>query len=132
MTKKPPANPVSVEDVAFFADCVRKWQHVLGLHDWRISVADKRSTRRAMAEVYKFDLNQRAASIRVGKDWAGEVVTPENLDKTALHEVLHIFFHEMLDLAARTEDEESIGSAEHRVINVLEVLLPMIPQGEGR
>jgi hypothetical protein len=126
MTKKPPANPVSAEDVAFFAERVRHWQHVLGLHDWRIAVAEKRSSRRAMAEVYKFDLNQRAASIRVGKDWGGEVVTPENLDKTALHEVLHIFFHEMLELSATTEDAEAIGSAEHRCINILEVLLPML------
>jgi hypothetical protein len=130
--RKPPQNPVTPEDVAVFADCVRKWQHVLGLHDWRIAVSDKPSTRRAMAEVYKFDLNQRAASIRVGKDWGGEVVTPENLNKTALHEVLHIFFHEMLELSATPEDTEAIGSAEHRCINILEVLLPMLPQGGER
>jgi hypothetical protein len=128
MTKKPPANPVSPEDAAFFGECVRRWQHVLGMHDWRIAVQERRASRKVMAEVSKFDLEQRSASIRLGKDWSGEAVTPEMLDKTALHEVLHIFLHELIETAkVDGQHDDVIGSAEHRVINLLEQLLPLIP-----
>jgi hypothetical protein len=127
MAAKPKPNPVSAEDAAFFGECVKRWQHVLGLHDWRIAVAERRASRKVMAEVAKFDLEQRSASIRLGKDWSGEAVTPEMLDKTALHEVLHIFLHELIEAARANHDEDAIGSAEHRCVNILEVLLPMLP-----
>ena len=127
MAAKPPANPVGEVDAAFFSDCVRRWQHTLGMHDWRIAVSEKRATRKVMAEVFRFDLEQRSASIRLGKHWYNEPVTPDSLNATALHEVLHIFLHELIETARLNQDENAIGSAEHRVINIMEVLLPMLP-----
>lgn len=124
---KPPVNPVTPEDAALFSDRVQHWRHVLGLHDWRIGVSPRRSSRKVMAEVAKFDLEQRSASIRLGKDWSGESVTPEMLDKTALHEVLHVFLYELIETAkVQDQPDDVIGSAEHRVINLLEQLLPML------
>lgn len=124
--KKTPPNPVTPEDAELFSDRVKHWQHVLGMHDWRIAVQARRSSRKVMAEVAKFDLEQRSAAIRLGKDWSGEAVTPEALDQTALHEVLHIFLRELIQTARANQDEDAIGSAEHRVVNILEVLLPML------
>lgn len=124
--RKPPANPVTPDDAELFSERVRHWQHVLGLHDWRIAVSPRRASRKVMAEVAKFDLEQRSASIRLGKDWSGEAVTPEMLDKTALHEVLHVFLHELIEKAKANQDEDAIGSAEHRCVNILEVLLPLL------
>lgn len=125
-SKKPPPNPVTPEDAELFADRVKHWQHVLGLHDWRIAVSPRRASRKVMAEVAKFDLEQRSASIRLGKDWSGEAVTPDMLDKTALHEVLHVFLFELIQAARANQDEDAIGSAEHRCVNILEVLLPLL------
>lgn len=124
--RKPPPNPVTPDDAELFSERVRHWQHVLGLHDWRIAVSPRRASRKVMAEVAKFDLEQRSASIRLGKDWSGEAVTPEMLDKTALHEVLHVFLHELIEKAKANQDEDAIGSAEHRCVNILEVLLPLL------
>lgn len=124
--RKPPANPVTPDDAEMFSERVRHWQHVLGLHDWRIAVSPRRASRKVMAEVAKFDLEQRSASIRLGKDWSWEAVTPEMLDKTALHEVLHVFLHELIEKAKANQDEDAIGSAEHRCVNILEVLLPLL------
>ena len=132
MAAKPPANPVTPEDAAVFGDCVKRWQHTLGMHDWRIAVAAKRSPRKVMAEVVKFDLEQRSASIRLGKDWSGEAVTPDALNATALHEVLHIFLHELIETSkVPNQPDDAIGSVEHRVINILEQLLPLIQGGKG-
>jgi hypothetical protein len=121
---KPPANPVSEEAAGKFAAYVSTWREVLSLGDWRIAVSEKRSSRKVMAEVVKFDLEQRSATIRLGKDFGAVPVTDENLKETALHEVLHVFLYELVMTAIEEgEDTNKVGSAEHRVINVLERLL---------
>lgn len=118
--RKKPENPVLQEHAEKFAACVVFWADVLGLSDWRIVVSDVRSTHKVMAEVYKFDLEQRSATIRLGKTFGREEVTDRSLSDTALHECLHIFLYELLQFARENKCEEDIGSAEHRVINVLE------------
>jgi hypothetical protein len=121
---KPPANPVSQEAADKFAAYVSNWREVLSMGDWRIAVSEKRATRKVMAEVVKFDLEQRSATIRLGKDFSNTPVTDHNLNETALHEVLHIFLHELITVAqADGVDPDTLSSAEHRVINVLEKLL---------
>lgn len=119
-----PANPVSEEAAAKFAAYVATWREVLSLGDWRIAVSEKRSTRKVMAEVVKFDLEQRSATIRLGRDFGAVQVNEETLKETALHEVLHVFLFEVISTAMEEgEDSDRLGSAEHRVINVLEKLL---------
>lgn len=121
---KPPANPVSQEAADKFAAYVANWREVLSLGDWRIAVSEKRANRKVMAEVVKFDLEQRSATIRLGKDFSHTPVTDHNLNETALHEVLHIFLHELITVAqAEGVDADTLSSAEHRVVNVLEKLL---------
>lgn len=107
--------------VAYFDECVAKWQQVLSLADWRIERGSKMA-KNAMASV-EFDIPARLATYRIG-DFGAEAITPESLCKTALHEVLHIFLHDLLSVASdgRSTDEQ-LESAEHRVINVLEKLL---------
>lgn len=119
-----PANPVSEEAAAKFAAYVATWREVLSLGDWRVAVSEKRSTRKVMAEVVKFDLEQRSATIRLGRDFGAVPVNEETLKETALHEVLHVFLFEVISTAMEEgEDSDRLGSAEHRVINVLEKLL---------
>jgi hypothetical protein len=117
-------NPVNEEGAAKFAAYVATWREVLSLGDWRIAVSEKRSSRKVMAEVCKFDLEQRSATIRLGKDFGNVPVNEETLKETALHEVLHIFLYELVQTAMdEGEDSNKVGSAEHRCINVLEKLL---------
>jgi hypothetical protein len=124
MSKKPPANPVPPEALGKFADYVAYWQGVLCLGDWRINVSATWSRRDVMAELFRVDLEQRQATIKLGKDFGGTPVTDESLRETALHEVLHIFNHELIETAkVADQPEDTIRSAEHRMINVLERLL---------
>lgn len=119
--KKPPVNKVTDEHAAQFAAAVVFWCDVLGLHDWRVTVSEIRSTRSSvMAEVYKFDLEQRSATIRLGKDFAHNPVNERVLSELALHECLHVFLHELIQFSRENLNGEDIASAEHRVINVLE------------
>jgi hypothetical protein len=109
------------EQAELFAQSVQKWQQVLSLGDWRIEKGLK-PAKAAMASV-EFNQGARLATYRLG-DFGAEKITPDSLDKTALHELLHIFLHDLMDVATdpKSSDEE-IEMQEHRVINLLENLL---------
>ena len=109
------------KDAELFAQSVRKWQQVLSLGDWRIEKGIK-PAKQAMASV-EFNQTARLATYRLG-DFGAEKITPESLDKTALHELLHVFLHDLLCVATdpKSSDEE-IEMQEHRIINLLEHLL---------
>ena len=109
------------EHAQLFAQSVKKWQQVLSLGDWRIEKGSK-PAKQAMASV-EFTPNARLAVYRLG-DFGAEKITPESLDRTALHELLHIFLHDLMVVSQdpKSSDDE-IEMQEHRVINLLENLL---------
>jgi len=115
------ANIPTPQDAALFAQNVKKWQQVLSLGDWRIEKGIK-PAKAAMASV-EFTPTARLAVYRLG-DFGAEKITPESLDRTALHELLHIFLHDLMSVATDPKSsDEDIEMQEHRVINLLENLL---------
>jgi len=76
----------------------------------------------SMASV-EFTPAARLAVYRLG-DFGAEKVTPESLDQTALHELLHVFLHDLMTVAQDPKSsQDEIEMQEHRVINLLEKLL---------
>jgi hypothetical protein len=115
------ANIPTPEHTELFAQSVRKWQQVLSLGDWRIERGSK-PAKQAMASV-EFNQGARLATYRLG-DFGAEKITPDSLDKTALHELLHIFLHDLMCVAQDPKSsQEEIEMQEHRVINLLENLI---------
>ena len=115
------SNIPTPQDAIHFAQSVRKWQQVLSLGDWRIEKGSK-PAKQAMASV-EFTPNARLAVYRLG-DFGAEKITPESIDKTALHELLHIFLHDLMVVAQDPKSsQDEIEMQEHRVINLLENLL---------
>jgi hypothetical protein len=109
------------EDAKLFAQSVRKWQQVLSLGDWRIEKGSK-PAKAAMASV-EFNTPARLATYRLG-DFGAEKITPESLDQTALHELLHVFLHDLMTVAQDPKSsQDEVEMQEHRVINLLEKLL---------
>ena len=114
-------NIPTIQDAEIFAKSIKKWQEVLNLGDWRIEKGIK-PAKQAMASV-EFNENARLAVYRLG-DFGAEKITPDSLDKTALHELLHVFLHDLLMTATDPKSsDEDIEMQEHRVINLLENLL---------
>ena len=114
------SNIPTSQDAEFFALCVKKWQSILHLGDWRIEKGMK-PAKQAMASV-EFNEGARLATYRLG-DFGGEI-NDEILEATALHEVLHVFLHDLMAAAQDVKtSEEEIEKQEHRVINRLEQLL---------
>ena len=109
------------EDTKLFAQSVRKWQQVLSLGDWRIEKGSK-PAKAAMASV-EFNDIARLATYRLG-DFGAEKITPDSLDKTALHELLHVFLHDLITVAQDPKSsQDEVDTQEHRVVNLLENLL---------
>ena len=116
------------QDVALFAKSVQKWQQVLSLGDWRIEKGMK-PAKAAMASV-EFNDIARLATYRLG-DFGAEKITPDSLDKTALHELLHVFLHDLITVAQDPKSsQDEIDMQEHRVVNLLENLLTRDSNGQ--
>ena len=114
-------NIPTAEDAEIFAQSVRKWQQLLNLSDWRIEKGLK-PAKQAMASV-EFNETARLATYRLG-DFGAEKITPQSLDMTALHELLHIFLHDLMTTAQDPKSpQDEIDAQEHRVVNLLEKLL---------
>ena len=113
-------NPVTPEDALLFDGFIAKWQTKLNLNDWRIE-RGLLPAKNAMASV-EFNEPARLATYRLG-DFGAEVITPESLEKTALHELLHVVFHDVLNASLGRFEADHIEAAEHRVINLFEKLL---------
>ena len=117
------------QDVVHFAQCVKKWQQLLSLGDWRIEKGSK-PAKAAMASV-EFNSAARLATYRLG-DFGAEKITPESLDQTALHELLHVFLHDLMTVAQDPKSsEDEVEMQEHRVINLLEKLLSRDSNGRS-
>lgn len=115
--------PVTPEHKEYFHERVRYWQDKLGLNDWRIEESTSRKTTE-MAEIFKRDSHHRLASYGVGSFFGGTEVTEATLDRTALHEVLHVFLDGLMQAAIdHGAGNETLGE-EHRIIHILERLLP--------
>jgi hypothetical protein len=115
------SNIPTPEHAELFAQSVKKWQQVLSLGDWRIEKGMK-PAKAAMASV-EFTPAARLAVYRLG-DFGAEKVTPESLDMTCLHELLHVFLHDLMTVAQDPKSsQDEIEMQEHRVINLLEKLL---------
>jgi hypothetical protein len=123
------SNIPTPEDSALFAQSVRKWQQVLNLGDWRIERGSK-PAKNAMASV-EFNEGARLATYRLG-DFGAEKITPESLDQTALHELLHVFLHDLMTVAQDPKSSiELVEKEEHRVVNLLEKLLSKDSNGRS-
>ncbi len=117
------------QDVALFAQSVKKWQQVLSLGDWRIEKGSK-PAKAAMASV-EFNTPARLATYRLG-DFGAEKITPESLDQTALHELLHVFLHDLMTVAQDPKSsQDEVEMQEHRVISLLEKLLSKDTNGRS-
>jgi hypothetical protein len=116
-------NPVTDADVEYFDRAVVKWQALLNLRDWRI-VRESARDLKHMASLTGVEHPHKLARYRVGVDFKSAAVTPQSLESTALHELLHLLLRPMLDVAmAEGDHNDSVMEYEHAVIVILEQLL---------
>ena len=123
MNVESPATLLTDDDKAAFDLYLIAWQERLGLQDWRIKRARKPAAKSNMAEVKIFHKN-RLANVYLGASFGiNAQPTPESLEATALHELLHVLLAELVNQGEYGIEGAALESAEHRVVHVLERLL---------
>lgn len=106
-------NEVSDAQCKEFDGYVQKWQRLLNLSDWRIE-RGKGRPKKVFSDV-TFDDGAMLASYRIGANFGSAEVNSDSLERTALHEVLHVRLRKF-----ELSTTEANG---HEIINVLEKLL---------
>lgn len=103
-----------------FEESCCKWGTKLGLHDWAFSFRSEEGDGTKVAEV-EMDRDAREA-IFTAYTGGKHSFTPERI---ALHEVLHVLFNEMQELASIRGNHEhrDVALEEHRAIERLLVLI---------
>lgn len=117
---------LNAEQTKQFAAYIRKWQLILSLGDWRVERGSKPAPKGVMACV-EFDDEARLVTYRLG-DFGNAPITSKVLEETAIHELLHVRFKDLI-AAAHSRDDDALESQEHRVINVFERLLIEVIDG---
>jgi hypothetical protein len=108
---------------------LRHWQDKLNLKNWRITVS-KQQLKTCMAMTDKFDDDQHTCRIRLGTKWP-EKWYERDVELLAVHELLHILFHDLVTEAINPAHElNKVYQLEHHVINILEPLLVPINLAE--
>ena len=120
-------NSITPEHVAKFAAYMELWQDRLNLKDWRIEQHKSKADKGAMAQVER-SYSDRMAAWRLGADWGPITPTDHELESTAVHELIHVLLCEVVELAQKKVDDETLMAAEHRITNTLERLL--VPKGD--
>lgn len=120
---KPAPNNLTPDQHEAFDLYVKEWQERLGLQGWRIERSRKKT--KNMAEVV-MDHKSRLAVYKVG-DFGATVVSPESIESTVVHELLHIVLYELINQIEIGLTDVALESAEHRVIHMLEKLL-LVPR----
>ena len=117
---------LTTEQDAEFDEYIKKWQVILGLTDWRIERGNKRGGKDAMAQVTS-KVGARLAIYKTGY-WGDQVPDSESIEATALHELLHVFLVDFAHAVKTSDNDLTLESAEHAIVNRLEKLLLKVPR----
>lgn len=118
----PPENPVTPEHAELFDGLLKRWLEQMNLSDWRVIKLKKKTT--AMAEITEQSTQHRLVKYKIGADFGAIPVDLDSLEYVAIHEALHVRFHEMLEVSCEEgEYNERVMAAEHSTIVVMTQLL---------
>jgi hypothetical protein len=110
-----------------FWRCMRHWQVKLGLQDWRIT-SKTELLKSYMALTDKWDLVQRQCRVRLSTHWGSEEPTALEIERSAVHELLHVKLHPLSQQALDNgADGDAVIAAEHGLINTIEAMLVPTP-----
>lgn len=103
-----------------FEEGCKKWQTRLGLTDWSLRYTTGKPGRNIATVDYNQDTRRVTATAYVNDDM------PEDPERVALHEMLHILFADFVAIsAARASDmHPDVVREEHRMIERLLTAMP--------
>jgi hypothetical protein len=113
------------EDFELFKKSATKWQNALSLTNWSLYFDHKSEDMRDRYACVYWDMGAHLATIVFTKDWDDlRAKTEKEIEKVALHEVLHLVTANLMaEAEARYTSSSSIDIAEHEIIRRFEHIL---------
>lgn len=110
-------------DFDLFKEFARKWQKKLSLTGWAIYFYHEKLEDEYASSAWH--MSGRAATLKFSTKWdIGREFSEAEIERLALHEILHIFFASLIYPAeSRYTTQEDIDTAEHSIIRCLEDVL---------
>lgn len=107
------------DDEKLFWGYFEQWRDRLNLRDWWLSYKTSHK-KNHLAWIDSISHVQRTAAVTLSTHWGMSEPTPEELERTAIHEALHLTLLPLSRLLQeRGVDEDKILEAEHACINPL-------------
>lgn len=108
-----------------FEEYVRKWLEKFGLHSWDVSIEHVKDGDKYLGWTNTSNFRDRSATICLSKDWGLTKVTDVDLSRVAFHEVCHVLFSDLHQIAGMRfgVTGDIIEKEVHAIIGVLETVL---------
>lgn len=112
------------EDFQYFKTCCLDWQNKLSIKNW--SLYFEHTKVEGCYAKTAWSTSEMAATVQLATSWDNlRPKTKEELNKLALHEVLHVLLAPLLSEAEyRYTTQDAIYSAEHAIVRSLENIVP--------
>lgn len=101
---------------------IKKWINLFGLNDWEIYI-EQDDLEEDVEATCQWDKDNRLCYMKFAKAWDNDSVklTPKEIRATAFHEVLHLLFADIHDMAhGRYVVASDIDAAIHAIIKNLQ------------
>ena len=106
------------QDFELFQKCCRKWQNEFELNNWKLYFFHEKTGNKGQIVLTQ---EGYVASVTLGTDWEHESVTPEEIDDTARHEMIHLLLGRMSENGKnRYVDVDDIYNAEEETVRKIE------------
>jgi hypothetical protein len=118
-------NKTTNEHYRYFVNRVQHWIERFGLVEYERSQTHLDTGQRPdldenVTAAIDVDIEGRVAHFMLCRNWGADPTTKKNLDRAALHEVLHLLISELEDVLIKIRDKREMTKAEHALIRRLE------------
>lgn len=111
--------------LAYYKERVNYWLFVFGQVDWDIDIDWCRPEEEGQElAAVRYNGDGKRATITLNRVWAHDPISNAALDKCACHEVMHLFFADLVDFANEHAPKGvDCNRIEHAMIRTLENIL---------
>ena len=114
------SNKTTASDFKYFKERCEYWINIYNLKNWRIYYLHEQDDGTAKACI-DYDSEAMTVALTLQKSWGSNIISKDELDKTAFHEVQEILLTKIHSIAqSRSYEPYFLEQARHEIIRIME------------